>query len=453
MTVKTIKMGEADLAAMFAGEVMLIRDDAALRRFIARAITDVHASMGDDEDDDPWSYDAKKLRVDGNGIAQIRLRGLLLKSVWSGYQALGWATSTQDVAVQLERALTNPNVKGVMLSIDSPGGTVAGTTELAELVSRVAAIKPVHAHAADLMASAAYWVGSQARKLTAGSSAAVGSIGAMTAVYDFARFFENAGVKTHVIASGDLKGIGVMGAPLTEPQLADIQRVIDKYGALFIDTVAAARKLSATEAKDVATGQVWVGAEALEKRLVDGVTSSAKAYESLAAAAGIKTPSPSGASAHHQEKSTMTPEEIAALKAENEKNKARADAADALLKASDDKAKEQLVARFEDRVLPAAKAAVLKLGSTMGLEEFAKYLESLPKVVHDLPVGALRQEPAKPSLAEGEKQVARWLGTSHDKIEKFSKVKGRYANGDFIMEDGRILSTADARKELGLPAA
>jgi ClpP class serine protease len=102
------------------------------------------------------------------------------------------------------------------LDIDSPGGTVAGTPELAAAVSALDQKKPVYAFSSGLMASAAYWIASQARAIYATPSAQVGSIGVVQAVVDRSAAINAAGIKVEVFSVGKYKAMGAPGTPLTD---------------------------------------------------------------------------------------------------------------------------------------------------------------------------------------------------------------------------------------------
>ncbi|MDA0707428.1 MAG: S49 family peptidase, partial [Proteobacteria bacterium] len=132
--------------------------------------------------------------VEDGSIAVISIDGVMSRggSFWGG-------TSTASVVQQVHAAMGNPRIKGIVLSINSPGGYSAGTKELADAVSQAKAEKPVYASISDVGASAAYWVASQATKVFAAPDAIVGSIGTYTVLPDIHRMAENAGVTIHVI--------------------------------------------------------------------------------------------------------------------------------------------------------------------------------------------------------------------------------------------------------------
>jgi signal peptide peptidase SppA len=212
-----------------------------------------------------------QLRQDG--IALIEVSGPMTKYPTS-LQALLGGTSTLRTRDALRAAARDPEVLGVMLVIDSPGGTVSGSFDLGEDVAKVAERKPVHAYAWDLMASAALLAGVGARKVWANTNAEVGSIGVYSVVEDTSGVYDKAGVKVHVISSAPpIKGAGVDGTQVTPEQLAEWKRRVDDLAQLFVADVAKRRRMPKEKAQALATGQVWVADKARELGLIDGVLS------------------------------------------------------------------------------------------------------------------------------------------------------------------------------------
>jgi signal peptide peptidase SppA len=204
------------------------------------------------------------------GIAQIEMIGPMMKFASS----ISSNVSTVYVRKQLRHAAKNPDVKAIVLRIDSPGGTVSGTKDLADEILKAKATKPVIAFVEDLAASAAYWIAAQTNEIVANNTTAlIGSIGTYTVIYDYSRQAENLGIKTHVIATGKHKGAGVPGSPITPEQLADFQRVIDSLNDQFKSAVAEGRKLSQGTIDELADGRVHPASVALDLKLIDRIES------------------------------------------------------------------------------------------------------------------------------------------------------------------------------------
>lgn len=214
-------------------------------------------------------------------LAVIEVSGPMTKYSTS-FQALTGGTSTLRTREALRAAVRDPEVLGIMVVIDSPGGTISGTSDLADDIRAAAARKPVHAYAADLMASAALWVGVAAQRITANKTAAIGSIGVYSVVYDTSGRYAQAGVRVHVVSSAPpIKGAGVEGTPIEPAQLAEWERQIKDLAALFKAEVARDRRLKSEQMDGLATGQVWVAEQARELGLIDGVGSLQEALQAL----------------------------------------------------------------------------------------------------------------------------------------------------------------------------
>lgn len=214
-----------------------------------------------------------------DNIAQIEIQGTMTKrgSSFGG----GGTVAVRD---QLRRAARDPVVEGIILRVESPGGTVSGTAELGDAIKQAAAVKPLHAYIEDIGASAAIWSSSQASHISANEMANVGSIGTLMAVADYTRAYENAGIKVHVISTGPYKGAGVPGSTITDEQLAYFREEIAKVNEYFLNAVAAGRKMSRDKVNELATGRVWLAGEAKQLGLIDSVETFDAAVDRLRAA-------------------------------------------------------------------------------------------------------------------------------------------------------------------------
>jgi len=99
----------------------------------------------------------------------------------------------------------------------------------------------------------------------------VGSIGVKLMLYDFSQAFENEGVKAIPIDTGEFKSAGEMGTEITEEQQADFQRIVDRFFDGFINAVMRGRNMSEESVRAVADGRVFIGQEAVDSNLVDGI--------------------------------------------------------------------------------------------------------------------------------------------------------------------------------------
>lgn len=215
------------------------------------------------------------------GVAIVSLSGPMLK----GGSKFG-GVSTVMTRQAIGRASRDPRVSAILLVIDSPGGSVAGTADLAEDVALAGSKKPVFAHVDDQACSAAYWVAAQARLITASATSLIGSIGTMALIEDSSKAFEMEGIKVHAISSGGIKGQGFDGVPVSPAYLREIQQIINDLNAHFVAGVAKGRGMSIAQAQSLATGESWIAARAQQRGLVDTVQSLNDTIEGVQALVG-----------------------------------------------------------------------------------------------------------------------------------------------------------------------
>lgn len=216
--------------------------------------------------------------VTADGVGILSLDGHLMKA-----RSKYGGTSTVDARRALRAMAEDPKVGAILLRVDSPGGHVDGTGELADEVAAVGASKTVHAYIEDTGASAAYWVASQAERVTANKYAgAIGSLGVVAVLEDTSAAMDAEGVKVHVVSTGPRKGAGMPGVPVTEDDLAEVRGMVESANEHFVAAVRAGREFSAKEAEAVWTGEVWGAKGAMDRGLIDGIGTFDQAVERLA---------------------------------------------------------------------------------------------------------------------------------------------------------------------------
>ena len=208
-----------------------------------------------------------------DGVAIIPIQGVITKanSAWNAFCGM---TSSQLLQQDLQAALNDYGVHSILLQIDSPGGMVDGTQELAQAVFAARAQKHIVALADGCMCSAAYWVGAAAEQIYITSDTTeVGSIGVVAAHRDMSAQEAQYGVKTTEITAGKYKRVASQYAPLSEDGRASIQGQVDHIYSVFVEAVAAYRGMSVdTVLADMADGRVFLGQQAVAAGLVDGVS-------------------------------------------------------------------------------------------------------------------------------------------------------------------------------------
>lgn len=199
-------------------------------------------------------------------IAQVRIEGTI--------------TEDDDLLDLLERVRKAPAVKGVMLTIDSPGGTTVGGEALYEEIRRIAAEKPVVAQVGTLAASAGYMIATAADHIVARRNSIIGSIGVLVQYPDITGLMDKVGVKLEEVKSSPLKAEPSPFNPTTDRERAMVRSMIMDSYDWFVDLVAARRPLSREEVVRLADGTIFTGRQAKARKLIDalGGEEAAKAW-------------------------------------------------------------------------------------------------------------------------------------------------------------------------------
>ncbi len=163
------------------------------------------------------------------------------------------------------------SVKGVLLRVNSPGGTIAPSQELYHAVKRLAEVKPIVASFGTVAASGGYYAAAPATKIMASSGSITGSIGVKAEYANFHQLMEKVGVKPIIITSGKMKAAGSPFSELTPEQREYLTNLIMDMHNQFIDDVASARKLDREQVEKIADGRAITGREAKELGLVDRI--------------------------------------------------------------------------------------------------------------------------------------------------------------------------------------
>lgn len=180
------------------------------------------------------------------------------------------ATASAELRQTLRELHGNPSVHSVLLDIDSPGGSVNGTPELAATVRDLCKDKHVYAYTSGLCCSAAYWVASQCDAIYAAPSARVGSIGVLLPLLDTSGLYNKSGLKMDVISAGKYKATGVPGTALTEDQRLLLQAQVNATWETFKTAVNERRTIDEAHME----GQTFTGEVGVHAGLVDACANS-----------------------------------------------------------------------------------------------------------------------------------------------------------------------------------
>jgi len=202
-------------------------------------------------------------------IAVIPIYGVIAHRA---FEASSGATSTEYVGAQLRRVMAEPSIGTILFDVSSPGGTIEGVPELAAAIAAARKTKYIVASSNALMASAAYWIGSQAHEVVVTPSGGVGSVGVFTLTEDWSEKLARDGVKINAISAGDYKLEGAWWEPLSDEARAFLQQSVDSAYASFTGAVAKGRgTTAATVKKQYGQGRCLEADAALAAGMVDRI--------------------------------------------------------------------------------------------------------------------------------------------------------------------------------------
>lgn len=205
-----------------------------------------------------------------DNIVTIPVQGTLMRGVSEAVAKFFGITDTAKLKDTINMLAEDDGVQGVILDIDSPGGSASGILEAAEAIAQLNEKKPVYATVEGTMASAAYWLGSQARTIVASKSSKVGSIGVYLPVVDSSESYKAQGIQVELIKNKEAKykGAGFDGTSLTEDQKDYLGEMVQD---IFNDFKGAVLSARSSIPKEAMQGQVYLGGRAKSMQLVDVV--------------------------------------------------------------------------------------------------------------------------------------------------------------------------------------
>ena len=212
------------------------------------------------------------------GVGIVELKGLIV--------------SSEQVLKHLTEFRNNPNVKSIVLRIESPGGAVGASQEIYQEVMRTNEVKPIIASMGSMGASGGYYAALGAENIIANPGTMTGSIGVIVKFPNLEGLFEKIGYKSEVIKSGPLKDVGASNRPMSEEERKLMQDLIDNVYDQFVGDIAAARGMPEETVQELADGRVYTGEQALEVGLIDSLGNFTDAIIAAAEMGGLDVQNP-----------------------------------------------------------------------------------------------------------------------------------------------------------------
>mgnify|MGYP000414985068 CR=1 FL=1 len=192
---------------------------------------------------------------------------------------------------KIEKAKNNDKIQGVLLLVNSPGGAVAPSVELAYAIKELKEKKPVVAYAAGTIASGSYYASIWANKIIANPGSMVGSIGVIFQGANVEELMQKIGVKTQTVKAGRYKESGTPTRAWNEFEKAELQNVIKDTYSMFVNDVSSARNLDVKKHTTYADAHIFTASQAKKVGLIDEVATISYAKDELYKLSGVKNPS------------------------------------------------------------------------------------------------------------------------------------------------------------------
>lgn len=250
---------------IFAMDRAQVEELKAMMRLDSSALAEIRAKM-------EARADIPQQRSEAGGvIAVIPISGFIEQRS-SFFGALFGGTSTQRISAMFRASMADPAVRAIVFDVSSGGGSVFGVTELANEIMSARGAKPIVSVVNSMAASAAYWIAASADEIVSAPSGITGSVGVYAIHQDYSGADEKAGIKTEIISAGEHKADAVDGAPLSDEGRDSMQAMVDHIYGMFIDDLAAGRKVSASTVRsDFGKGLIMTAPAAKAAGMVDRI--------------------------------------------------------------------------------------------------------------------------------------------------------------------------------------
>lgn len=228
----------------------------------------------------------------GSHVGLVRAEGLISGNAAGGLLA-NVGVSPATLLKDLEKALSSPACKAVVMRIDSPGGAAAASEEIYRGIRRLKSEypnKPLVVSMGDAGASGGYYIACAADRIFANAATATGSIGVRSSFVSIEDLITKHGVEATDITSGKYKAMGSIYRDLTDEERAILKHQVMTIYDHFVAAVAEGRGLPEAEVREIADGRVWMGADAVDLGLVDEIGGLQEAIAYAGAAVGLARP-------------------------------------------------------------------------------------------------------------------------------------------------------------------
>ncbi|MCD6120068.1 signal peptide peptidase SppA [bacterium] len=218
----------------------------------------------------------------GSEAALIKINGIITSSGGdSGIFGGASVASSMRLVKDIKEYAEDDSIAGIIVRVDSPGGSAAASDEIWHALRKASDAKPVVISMGDVAASGGYYVSTAGDYLFANPSTLTGSIGVIFDMIEYSGLFEKLGITSNTLHAGEYKDIGSYSRPMTDEERTMLQKLLDQVHEQFIAKVAEGRGMEIEEVRKLATGMIFTGEQAADNGLVDDLGGFEDAFAKL----------------------------------------------------------------------------------------------------------------------------------------------------------------------------
>lgn len=214
---------------------------------------------------------AARQAVSGTRVVVVPIHGTIAHRA-DAFELSSGGTSCEWVTTVMNRLAADETVRAIVLDVDSPGGSTEGLKVAGDAIFAARQVKPIVAVSNSMMASAAFWLGSQAHEIVVEPGGGAGSVGVFMLGLDYSKHLEKEGISVNLIKFGRNKVEGHSYAPMSDETRAQFQSEVDYLGVQFHEAIARGREVSVEQvAANYGDGRYYLAHEALAHGMVDKI--------------------------------------------------------------------------------------------------------------------------------------------------------------------------------------
>jgi protease-4 len=232
----------------------------------------------------------RKEKLDLPRIAIIHIEGIILDYVPPFPQNLFLSNyiTPAEIKIAVEEILKDKSIKGVVIRVNSPGGSVLASNQILHMLQKLGREKPIISSLSEVAASGGYWVCLASDIILAEPATITGSIGVLGIHLNLEKMYEKLGIKKEIFKRGRFADFLSPSRALKKQERKKLKSLLKSYYNKFVELVAQRRVKSLYDVQKIARGRVYTGSQAKDNGLIDRIGGLNKAIELLKTRAGIK---------------------------------------------------------------------------------------------------------------------------------------------------------------------